>query len=78
MEVPATRSNSCGRMPCQWTNFHCGVRTIHARHSYTGEEIAWGRRFIDIVGPLADGRMGIDYTRFHETRPAPLDPAPAA
>jgi inward rectifier potassium channel len=52
-------------------------QTIHSRRSYAGDEIAWGRRFVDIVGPLPDGRMGIDYTRFHETRPAPLDPAPA-
>src|SRR5205823_5396347 len=33
-------------------------QTIHARHSYSVEEIEWGRRFVDIMGPLPDGRMG--------------------
>ncbi len=50
-------------------------QTIHSRHSYVAEEIVWGRRFEDVLGPLPDGRMAIDYTRFHLTRPAPLDGA---
>lgn len=45
-------------------------QTIHARHSYSMAEIRWGRRFVDIVGPLDDGRVAIDYTKFHDTRPA--------
>jgi inward rectifier potassium channel len=49
-------------------------QTIHARRAYGWDEIAWGRRFVDIVGALPDGRVGIDYTRFHDTKPAPLDP----
>jgi len=53
-------------------------QTIHARRSYNFAEIEWGRRFVDIVGPLADGRVSIDYTKFHQTRPAPLDPPLAA
>ena len=53
-------------------------QTIHARRSYNFSEIEWGRRFVDIVGPLPDGRVGIDYTKFHQTRPAPLDPPLAA
>jgi inward rectifier potassium channel len=51
-------------------------QTIHARHSYTPDEVRWGERFVDIVGPLPDGRMAIDYTRFHRTKPAPLDRSP--
>jgi inward rectifier potassium channel len=47
-------------------------QTINSRHSYSVDEILWGRRFVDIMGPLPDGRQGIDYTRFHETKPAPL------
>jgi inward rectifier potassium channel len=50
-------------------------QTIHSRHSYAADEIVWGRRFVDIVGPLPDGRMSIDYRRFHDTKPAPLDRA---
>jgi inward rectifier potassium channel len=48
-------------------------QTIHARRSYSVDEMVWGRRFVDIIGPLPDGRMGIDYTKFHQTKPAPLD-----
>jgi inward rectifier potassium channel len=47
-------------------------QTIHSRHSYSVDEILWGRRFVDIMEPLPDGRAGIDFTRFHETKPAPL------
>jgi inward rectifier potassium channel len=50
-------------------------QTIHSRHSYVPDEIEWGQRFEDIVGPLPDGQMAIDYRRFHLTRPAPLDPS---
>jgi len=45
-------------------------QTIHARRAYTADEILWGRRFVDIVGPLSDGRLAIDYNKFHGTRPA--------
>ncbi len=45
-------------------------QTIYARHSYSGDDIQWGRRFVDIVGPLEDGRLGIDYNKFHQTKPA--------
>jgi hypothetical protein len=31
--------------------------------------IRWGHRFVDIMGPLPGGRMGVDYTRFHQTVP---------
>ena len=48
-------------------------QTIHSRHAYTIDEILWGRRFVDLIGPLSDGRVAIDYTKFHQTRPAPLD-----
>ena len=48
-------------------------QTIHSRHAYAIDEVLWGRRFVDLIGPLPDGRIAIDYTRFHQTRPAPLD-----
>jgi inward rectifier potassium channel len=44
-------------------------QTIHSRHSYFPGEIRWGHRFVDIMGPLPGGRMGVDYTRFHQTVP---------
>lgn len=48
-------------------------QTIHSRHSYAVEEIRWGERFVDLIGPLPDGRVGIDYSKFHDTKPAPLE-----
>jgi len=49
-------------------------QTIHSRHSYDMNDIRWGERFVDLIGPLPDGGIAIDYTKFHQTRPAPLDP----
>ena len=48
-------------------------QTIHARHAYAVDEIRWGERFVDLIAPLPDGRPSIDYSRFHQTKPAPLD-----
>ena len=45
---------------------------VHARTSYVPDEIVWGRHFADIISPPdeADGRWVIDYSRFHDVRPA--------
>ena len=40
--------------------------TIHARHSYTADEVVFGGRFVDILMIGADGRRVIDFRRFHE------------
>jgi len=44
-------------------------QTVHARHSYTADEIVWGARFVDILSRAPDGRRRIDYTHFHEVVP---------
>jgi inward rectifier potassium channel len=44
-------------------------QTIHARTSYSSDEILFGRRFADILGATPDGRRAIDYAKFHETVP---------
>jgi inward rectifier potassium channel len=41
-------------------------QTIHSRHSWAMDEIAWNARFVDIMGTLPDGRLGVDYRRFHD------------
>jgi inward rectifier potassium channel len=41
-------------------------QTVHARHSYVADEIAWGARFVDILSRTPDGRRRVDYTRFHD------------
>lgn len=42
------------------------AQTIHARASYTPEEIIWGARLVDVFSRDASGRPVIDYTRFHD------------
>ena len=42
------------------------AQTIHARASYTPEEIVWGGRLADVFSRNHDGRPVIDYTRFHD------------
>ena len=42
-------------------------QTIHARTSYTADEILWNHRFEDIFGYTDDGRRAIDFRRFHDT-----------
>ncbi|MBW8785545.1 MAG: hypothetical protein JF593_13060 [Novosphingobium sp.] len=50
-------------------------QTIYDRTAYLPEDIAWGSRFIDIVGLDDSGTRTIDYGRFHEVtaeRPADI------
>jgi inward rectifier potassium channel len=42
------------------------AQTIHARASYTPDEIVWGARLVDVFSRDAAGRPVIDYTRFHD------------
>jgi inward rectifier potassium channel len=42
------------------------VSTIHARTSYTPDQIVWGRQLADIFTVDAAGRRLIDFTRFHD------------
>lgn len=41
-------------------------QTIYARKDYRAEDIHWGRRFVDIIGRAADGRLTVDYGHFHD------------
>jgi inward rectifier potassium channel len=45
------------------------AQRIHARHSYLPSQIAWNRRFMDILTIGTDGHRVIDYTRFHTLEP---------
>ncbi|MGQ4646043.1 ion channel [Lyngbya aestuarii] len=47
-------------------------QTIHARHSYIGSEILWGKSFVDILLRGRDGRRVIDYSRFHDVLPVEI------
>jgi inward rectifier potassium channel len=43
------------------------AQTVHARKSYDHSDIRFGHRYADIIGTTDDGRIKIDYGRFHET-----------
>jgi len=43
------------------------AQTVHARRSYDHSDIRFGHRYADILDTSDDGRIRIDYGRFHET-----------
>jgi inward rectifier potassium channel len=43
------------------------AQTIHARKSYEYGDILFGHRYADILDTSDDGRLRVDYGRFHET-----------
>ncbi|MCA9577492.1 MAG: low temperature requirement protein A [Sandaracinaceae bacterium] len=45
------------------------AQTTHARHLYRGADVRVGQRFVDVVSRLPDGRMMVDYERFHDLEP---------
>ena len=48
-------------------------QTIHARTIYYPEDLRFGHRFVDIIDTLDDGRLLIDYEKFHHTEPQQLE-----
>ena len=44
-------------------------RTIYERHTYQAGDIRPGHRFADIHSFLPDGRLLLDYSRFHDVEP---------
>ena len=51
------------------------AQTIHARTSYFADDIVWGGRFVDVTSQLPDGRLQVDYTKFHDVVIDPKDAA---
>ena len=45
------------------------AQTIHARHTFTAEDIYWGYRFADILLTGPDGRRIIDFNQFNIIHP---------
>ena len=43
------------------------AQTVHARKTYDHSDIRFGHRYADILDIAEDGRLRIDYGRFHET-----------
>ncbi len=46
--------------------------TIHGRHIYQADEVVWNARFADVLSNRPDGRLQLDYGKFHEIVPAPV------
>ena len=42
--------------------------TVHGRRIYYTDDVRLGQRFVDVIRDLPDGRLLVDYTRFHDTR----------
>jgi inward rectifier potassium channel len=45
------------------------AQTIHARHTFTADDIYWNHRFADILLVNNQGRRIIDFNQFHVIRP---------
>jgi inward rectifier potassium channel len=45
------------------------AQTVHAGKSYDHSDIRFGHRYAEILGTTEDGRIRIDYGRFHQTVP---------
>jgi inward rectifier potassium channel len=45
------------------------AQTVHARKSYDYPDFRFGHRYAEILDTTEDGRLRIDYSRFHETLP---------
>ena len=43
------------------------AQTVHARKSYEHGDIRFGHRYVDVLDTSEDGRIRIDYGRFHDT-----------
>jgi inward rectifier potassium channel len=43
------------------------AQTVHARKPYEHSDIRFGHRYADVLGTTEDGRVRIDYGRFHDT-----------
>ena len=45
------------------------AQQLHARRIYSADDIRWQHRYRDISSTSADGRLMLDYTKFHEVMP---------
>jgi inward rectifier potassium channel len=43
------------------------AQTVHARKAYENHRIRHGHRYVDILQNLDDGRLKVEYGRFHDT-----------
>ncbi|MBD2691306.1 ion channel [Anabaena catenula] len=45
------------------------AQVVHARYSYSANQILWNHRFVDIMHHTSDGHRYVDYNHFHDVLP---------
>ncbi len=45
------------------------AQQLNARQSYSQSQIRWGHRYVDIAASADDGRLLLDYGKFHDVTP---------
>jgi inward rectifier potassium channel len=45
------------------------AQQLNARQNYSQDDIRWGHRYVDIASDAADGRLLLDYRKFHDVTP---------
>ncbi len=45
------------------------AQRLHARKLYSEEDIRWQHRYVDITSESSEGRLVLDYTKFHDVTP---------
>lgn len=45
------------------------AQTTHSRYMWYPEDLVFGHRFVDVLSTLDDGRLSVDYRKFHQTQP---------
>jgi len=53
------------------------AQQLNARYSYSQDHIRWRHRYVDISSNADDGRLILDYAKFHDVRPEESEDAPA-
>jgi inward rectifier potassium channel len=49
------------------------AQQLNARQSYSHGHIRWQHRYVDVVSNAEDGRLIIDYAKFHDVTPEPRE-----
>ncbi|CAM2007686.1 low temperature requirement protein A [Acanthopleuribacter pedis] len=49
-------------------------QSVYARHTYYPEDVKADHTFVDVLSSLDDGRVVVDYHRFHQTQPVKGSP----
>lgn len=51
---------------------------VYGRALYFAEDVQFARRFVDVIDFVEDGRIRIDYSKFHDTESDPAWPSPTS